>query len=1783
MKKPYDITKYGILLVFTLALAISASSKTTDTYNYDGTNDAFTWNKPDKGVVKGTVSVILEGSGGGGSSANTGGNGGKATGNITVSNRTILNIYAAEGGGPNDDGSGGYGLFTGNSGTSDGGGGAGMAAITDSTGKEIIAAGGGSGGVTDSGFFDTSESSGAGANQTLGGSSSGTNADANGLPGEGFVSNEVIGGQTTTGGGANGGSSNTKGAAGDISITYDINNYSIINSKSTFNGTNYSKLQEKSQFVRSDRLTLRSNITDPDDNIKSVNISITDSEGVLRVDNASMTAIQSININGNPGSTFERNHSFAQDIPLGEWNFTVSVEDNKSLYRSSQGNFTVVDKTAPQWRNQFQNQTILTIHDSIVLGAEGYDNINLSHAVLATNETGKWENKTGVYNSPQKFQTRETWETSNFIWKNESITGNKSIHWRIWYNDTSGNYRSTDVKSFQVRENYNFTGLRDQTLTVSSSRPSRDSTLERVLDTMPSMGFQRRLSFDGNRQVSNNIFVTETINRSQVIKPLIEEPLTAVSIPNRSISGLRDVFTFVNATKVLGRSTNNLRNFITGASFQSTAARFAETGRLADAVVSVGNDVYSSFTGFRGISSNFNFQKQLNRVQKLSKNASTSFKLNLASSRQGSIQRLLQDSFNTQEGILRSFTGSRLFNNSLDFNEKTGYNGQTLTYSILSRTLSPQVSYIGTAERSIGNLRLITQNLDTSINTSKMAFLGREFAPTFSITDTQILENSLLRNFSSSLTYNSSNLPEFSGSRIISTAADFSFQTFTRSYISRTNSLTAAINFEAKQSSLINRLTNLNLELKTPNNRSIISSRSRMLNVIPEAIPSISFDGRRLLSENMDIVTTSYRDLSSGRNLLTGAFFTDNTTRFTQLGKIINSEIMTNSRETTFSQLARLTSQSLIAESKTNTDYSIYRIILTGTGVDISSNTSSQQLSRTISSIVNTSSLFNRNSVMQRQFALDLYNTFSTSNMYGDTRQVNLFLEAAEVQSRDTGSFRNILQEITSSSEEDRIGELERITSSILGAETSAQRTLIQARVIRQSLSYNTELIPALDTYRSVQQIISSSQETHVTSWIQRMISTEIKSQTNLDRSLVSQILQSENLTIEIAPGSDTKVNRIVDANIRTVLEEEPVYDLTRNIGETLFYSSNQTRGTILARLLATEASIQSSGSRLSALDRAVLLNTDLSSVTAGLTHTQRSVGTMINSLLQQNRIQTVNRAFDQRVNLGDALSADNSLQRFINTYLNLENSINRDTITGRATAEDISYNSSLDTQKTIYKAISQNIYVQEGPLRLIQSSRKIASDIALNQETDNVIDLFSAVVETGIGMQTQTGRTVSIVRKVAEDIMFDWFVDTLFSEYTEDTSDSGTSDSDSSNSGGGFGGVPNLNPQPEETSNLRFTNPEFTVKLAPGNSSQFEVELQNNGSKKALTRLELGKTDSDITNLITPEKKKYTIQAGESVKPTLNITAPYLPRDANLSSRIIQRTLYASANDSEATLPIDILVTAEQKQLLDISLNLEDKTVSDNENKQYSFEIFNLGKSGRVDIELYTTVTNSTGHIVHKEKEELAVQTSASLTRSLDLDMPPGEYNVKVEARYGGKDASSYSTLKVVKEDQNEISSRDLLKLGIVILAISAVILAVWWYRRQKVDYDALVQENIKDIKEYANNHDIQFEHLLEEEESHKDRKTLEKWAARKGNIDLQKFEEKLQGKPDLSEVSLKERQIEVIEKTYDDGYIKNSQYQEIAGVSNNTAYKDLEELIDKGIVEKKGEGRATHYEYLI
>lgn len=108
---------------------------------------------------------------------------------------------------------------------------------------------------------------------------------------------------------------------------------------------------------------------------------------------------------------------------------------------------TTIDSGRPSVRGVGSNWTYSYKGDGARLFSQGHD-YSLSNAVLSTNESGAWANHTGQYGSPATLGTSNTWTWSNFTWENSSFAGD--LYWRIWYNDTYGNWNKTPDQILSV-------------------------------------------------------------------------------------------------------------------------------------------------------------------------------------------------------------------------------------------------------------------------------------------------------------------------------------------------------------------------------------------------------------------------------------------------------------------------------------------------------------------------------------------------------------------------------------------------------------------------------------------------------------------------------------------------------------------------------------------------------------------------------------------------------------------------------------------------------------------------------------------------------------------------------------------------------------------------------------------------------------------------------------------------------------------------------------------------------------------------------------------------------------------------------------------------------------------------------------------------------------------------------------------------------------------------------------------------------------------------------------
>ena len=81
------------------------------------------------------------------------------------------------------------------------------------------------------------------------------------------------------------------------------------------------------------------------------------------------------------------------------------------------------------------------------------------------------------------------------------------------------------------------------------------------------------------------------------------------------------------------------------------------------------------------------------------------------------------------------------------------------------------------------------------------------------------------------------------------------------------------------------------------------------------------------------------------------------------------------------------------------------------------------------------------------------------------------------------------------------------------------------------------------------------------------------------------------------------------------------------------------------------------------------------------------------------------------------------------------------------------------------------------------------------------------------------------------------------------------------------------------------------------------------------------------------------------------------------------------------------------------------------------------------------------------------------------------------------------------------------------------------------------------------------------------------------KGNDFWTIFRKDIYNKEDLNKLGLNERQIKAVLYVKENGKITNKEYQELNNTMDRTSLRDIEELINKDILKREGDGKNTYY----
>jgi len=65
------------------------------------------------------------------------------------------------------------------------------------------------------------------------------------------------------------------------------------------------------------------------------------------------------------------------------------------------------------------------------------------------------------------------------------------------------------------------------------------------------------------------------------------------------------------------------------------------------------------------------------------------------------------------------------------------------------------------------------------------------------------------------------------------------------------------------------------------------------------------------------------------------------------------------------------------------------------------------------------------------------------------------------------------------------------------------------------------------------------------------------------------------------------------------------------------------------------------------------------------------------------------------------------------------------------------------------------------------------------------------------------------------------------------------------------------------------------------------------------------------------------------------------------------------------------------------------------------------------------------------------------------------------------------------------------------------------------------------------------------------------------------------------LEKLGLNQRQMKAVQYVEKEGRITNNEYQKLNEITAKTSFRDIEELVNFGILKKMGENKGTYYEF--
>jgi hypothetical protein len=249
----------------------------------------------------------------------------------------------------------------------------------------------------------------------------------------------------------------------------------------------------------------------------------------------------------------------------------------------------------------------------------------------------------------------------------------------------------------------------------------------------------------------------------------------------------------------------------------------------------------------------------------------------------------------------------------------------------------------------------------------------------------------------------------------------------------------------------------------------------------------------------------------------------------------------------------------------------------------------------------------------------------------------------------------------------------------------------------------------------------------------------------------------------------------------------------------------------------------------------------------------------------------------------------------------------------------------------------------------------------------------------------------------------------------------------------------------PSLISNFTVDKEVIDVTLTPGDSKKRTLIISNTGDTSLDIQIKLN--NLDLFSKFPDGGTVYTIKLNQSETKTIEINF-FASKDQKPG--VYTGSVSLTSGSIERILAVAVEVES-VKPLFDVKVEVppEYKILHPGEKVSAQLTLYNLGGTGRVDVDVNYGIKDLSGNIISSEHEIMAIETQLSTLKSFNLPttIKPSDYIFYATVSYNDTIGTGSSTFKVVEVKKISIN---LFLIIILILAIASVLFIIYISKKE-------------------------------------------------------------------------------------------------------------------------------------